>query len=235
MQTAPRKSLSSSLVETLKERMRSGELTPGDRLPTERALVADMGVSRTVVREAVARLAAEGLVEPRQGSGVFVTDQARLDAFEIGRQEMENVKDVANLLELRLAVETEMAGLAAERRSRKDVLALKSCMDVLHDLIMHHEDALEADMALHLAIATATGNQYFYRFLEFIGPKLVPPRWLIRDDRDENYRQSYLLSIHREHEAIVKAIIEGNARAARAAARNHLLAGLVKARQKESG
>ncbi|MBL7372531.1 FadR family transcriptional regulator, partial [Escherichia coli] len=65
-----RRSMAADLVDQLREKIRSGELSPGDKLPTERALVEELGISRTVVREAVARLSAEGWVEARQGSGV---------------------------------------------------------------------------------------------------------------------------------------------------------------------
>src|SRR3546814_3925482 len=100
----------------------SSDVCSSDRLPTEAEFVDVLGVSRTVIREAIARLAAAGLVEARQGKGLFVSETARYQAFQITRDEVENLSDVIELLELRLCVETEMAALAAERRSEVDVM-----------------------------------------------------------------------------------------------------------------
>jgi GntR family transcriptional regulator, transcriptional repressor for pyruvate dehydrogenase complex len=218
-----RKSLTTELVEYVRARIKSGELAPGNRLPTEKVLIGQLGVSRTVIREAVARLTAEGLVQPRQGSGVFITDSAKYQAFQITQQEMVDVGDATKLLELRLAVETETAGLAAERRTKSDIDNLKRKLNAITRLIKNGEDAVEADFELHVAIAQATGNQYFVRFMEFIGVRLVPPRSIIQSSQQESYRTRYLEKIQGEHIELVEAIISGNARGARAAARTHLL------------
>lgn len=230
-----RRSLSERLVEQVKEQIRSGELAPGDRLQTERVLGASLGVSRTVVREAVARLQAEGLLEPRHGSGVFVTSAARNQAFQISRHELENMQDVAKLLELRLAVETEMAGLAAERRGAEDIQALRNCLREFETVSARGDDAIDADRNLHLAIAAATKNQYFLRFVEFIGPRLVPPRAITENDARTMDRKRFFETVNHEHNAIVDAIIEGDPEKARLAAREHLYRNLKHAQEVSLG
>ena len=95
--------------------IRERRLAPGARLPTEQELMAAMGVSRTVVREAVAALRAEGLVTTRQGSGAFVAADASRVPFRIDPDGLSSIGDVLEVMELRLAIEVEAAALAAER------------------------------------------------------------------------------------------------------------------------
>jgi GntR family transcriptional regulator, transcriptional repressor for pyruvate dehydrogenase complex len=216
-----RRSLTADLVEQLKQRMQAGSLVPGDRLPTERVLGIELGVSRTVVREAIARLSAEGWVEARQGSGVFVVTPAP-QAFQVTATELEDLRDVMRLLELRLAVETEMAGLAAERRNQRDITELKEKCAAIATSIQAGGDGTLEDSALHATIAKTTRNHYFIRFNEFLGARLVPPRKLAVSRDQENERLKYLDKIQGEHEAIVSAISDGDVEAARAAARSHL-------------
>src|SRR5436309_5140819 len=110
---APR-SLTGELVARLTEDITSGKIARGSQLPTEQELIAATGVSRTVVREAVAALRAEGLVVTRQGVGAFVAAHARRP-FRIDVHALSSLHEVIEVLELRTAIETEAAGLAAER------------------------------------------------------------------------------------------------------------------------
>ncbi|OSZ62668.1 hypothetical protein CAP40_19600 [Sphingomonas sp. IBVSS2] len=224
-----RRSMAADLVDQLREKIRSGELSPGDKLPTERALVEDLGISRTVVREAVARLSAEGWVEARQGSGVFIKEPPQ--AFQIDPNELADLHDVLQLLELRLAVETEMAGLAAERRTEADITELEKWLEILRDASTSEDGGVKADAALHASIARAAGNQYFVRFVEFLGSKLVPRRDAAMVKRTEEKQRRYLDTIQEEHAAIVDAIRAGDPRAARSAARRHLERSLKRARR----
>src|SRR5215813_11406243 len=108
---APR-SLTDALIERLTSEITSGQLPTGARLPTEQELIAATGVSRTVVREAVAALRAEGLVTTRQGVGAFVADGR---PFRINSDELSSLREVIEIMELRTGIEIEAAGLAAER------------------------------------------------------------------------------------------------------------------------
>src|SRR5512134_254388 len=121
--------LSRRLFEQLAEQIKSGRLAPGARLPTEEALTRAAGVSRTVVREAVAALRAEGLVITRQGVGAFVSAEPQRAPFRIEPERMKSIADVLNVMELRLGVEIESAGIAAERASRTQVRAIAAALE----------------------------------------------------------------------------------------------------------
>ncbi|KAB2875677.1 MAG: FadR family transcriptional regulator, partial [Bauldia sp.] len=120
---APR-NLTSELASRLSEEIVAGKLAPGTRLPTEHELMRSFGVSRTVVREAIAALRSEGLVETRQGSGAFVAADSRRRPFRIDPEGLESVEQVLDVLELRICIEVEAAGLAAERRSTADIATI---------------------------------------------------------------------------------------------------------------
>ena len=111
----PGRNLTEEVVDRIAGEIRGGRLGPGARLPTEQELMAAMGVSRTVVREAVAALRAEGLVTTRQGAGAFVAADASRVPFRIDPDGLSSIGDVLEVMELRLAIEVEAAALAAER------------------------------------------------------------------------------------------------------------------------
>src|SRR5580700_6977591 len=113
----PPKNRSGEVVERLAAEIASGRLLPGSRLPTEQQLTAALGVSRTVVREAVAVLRAEGLVETRQGVGAFVMRDIQRRPFRIDPEGLQSIGEVVKVMELRTGVEIEAAGIAAERVS----------------------------------------------------------------------------------------------------------------------
>jgi len=221
-------SLADELFVKIEARIRSGELVPGTRLPTQKEIADSERVSRTVVREAVARLSAQGLTVSRQGSGVFVADTAQYRAFQITREELQELADVIKLLEIRLGVETEMAGLAAARRTTADIGAIQ---EALHDMVELEADAAaaaQADRAFHLAIARATQNDYYVRFTEFLGLRLVPPRNLYLRNQPESAQAAYGVKVHAEHQAIVDAIVRMDSVRAREVARHHMQESLTR-------
>jgi GntR family transcriptional repressor for pyruvate dehydrogenase complex len=221
-------SLADELCAKIEARIRSGELVPGTRLPTQKQIADSEKVSRTVVREAVARLTAHGLTVSRQGSGVFVADTAQYRAFQITPEELNELADVIKLLEIRLGVETEMAGLAAARRTTADIGAIQ---EALQDMVEQEHDpvaAAKADRAFHLAIARATQNDYYVRFAEFLGLRLVPPRNLYLRDQPQSAQVAYSAKVHAEHQAIVEAIVRMDTVRAREAARHHMQESLTR-------
>ncbi len=217
--TAPR-SLTAELVTRLAADITSGKLAPGSQLPTEQEMIAATGVSRTVVREAVAALRAEGLVVTRQGVGAFVAAHARRP-FRIDVHALSSLHEVMEVLELRTAIEIESAGLAAERASPAQVKAIAECLDAVDTAIKRGEDAVDQDFALHCAIADATGNPQFRRFLEHLG-RLVIPRQTIRGGPGMPKRV-YGETFQNEHHDIVQAIRAGAVTQARTAMRRHLV------------
>src|SRR5205085_9678389 len=111
------RSLAHHVVDALVGRIREGTLIPGEKLPTEAAIMEEFGVSRTVVREAISRLQAAGAVETRHGVGTFVMGLGAGSTFRITPEQVGTLQDVIAVLDLPIAVETERAAPAALRRT----------------------------------------------------------------------------------------------------------------------
>jgi DNA-binding FadR family transcriptional regulator len=199
----------------------SGRWEPGAQLPTQKELAEEDQVSVTVVREAIARLVAQGLAVARQGSGVFVAEGARYQAFQVTPLELAELEDVLKLLELRMAIESEMASLAAGRRSYEDLAAMRECLQRM-DQSETVAQSVEADTDFHKAIAAATKNEYFQRFLDFLGVRLVPPRSLYLRDQSSEAHEQYARTIAADHRAIFDAIADQDPVRARSEARRHM-------------
>jgi GntR family transcriptional regulator, transcriptional repressor for pyruvate dehydrogenase complex len=213
-------SLAHALVERLSAEILSGRLAPGARLPTEQDMIATTGVSRTVVREAIAALRAEGLVITRQGAGAFVAEGSRRP-FRIDPGDLGSLAEVMAVMELRTGIEVEAAGLAAERASAADLREISAAHTAIGHAIERGESAIDQDFAFHRSIAEATRNPQFPRFLEYLG-RFIIPRQTIRVASDAAERLAYLRTIQKEHLAILKAIRAKSVRKARAAMHSHL-------------
>ena len=225
--TRPR-TLASELVAALSDRIRRGHrgaLAPGHKLPTEAALMAEFGVSRTVVREALSHLQAARLVDTRHGVGTFVAaadDPALQPAFRIGPEQLATLQDVVAVLELRIGVETEAAGLAAQRRGEDNLRVMRQALAEFAAAIDAGSDAVAVDYGLHLEIAKATQNSHFAELLSTLGSRIIPRARLDPAQALSPERLAYLKRVHSEHESIVDAIAARDADAARAAMRTHL-------------
>ncbi|HTZ81460.1 MAG TPA: FCD domain-containing protein [Stellaceae bacterium] len=222
----PVQSRARELIERLTEEIAGRRLLPGARLPTEQQMMAAFGVSRTVVREAVAALRAEGLVETRQGLGAFVSRDVQRRPFRIDPGEVRELADLLNVMELRTAVETEAAGIAAERATAKARAGVARSLAGFDAALKRGEAAVDEDFAFHKSIAEATGNPQFPRFLEFLG-RFIIPRQTVRfaARRAENF-DAYLAQIQAEHRRIYEAIRAADGAAAREAMRGHLMGSL---------
>ena len=216
---APR-SLTHTLIERLTSEITSGKLPSGARLPTEQELIAATGVSRTVVREAVAALRAEGLVVTRQGVGAFVADG---QPFRIHGEDLHSLREIIQVMELRTGIEVEAAGLAAERASAGDVARIGQAYRAIEQALRRGDSAVDQDFAFHCRIAEATGNPQFVRFLQYLGRFIIPRQTVRVTLGSPKERQAYLQRIQKEHEAIMRAIRAHAVQAARAAMQRHLL------------
>jgi DNA-binding FadR family transcriptional regulator len=214
--SAPR-SLTRELIERISADIASGKLGPGDRLPTEQEMIAATGVSRTVVREAVAALRAEGLVTTRQGVGAFVSANARRP-FRIDFEKLSTLKEVVQVVELRTGLEIEAAGLAAERASAAEQRKISAAYEAIDAAIRRGETAIDEDFAFHCSIAAATENPQYLRFLQYLGRFIIPRQTVQIADR-----RAYLARIQAEHRDIVSAIKARGVTQARGAMRRHLL------------
>jgi DNA-binding FadR family transcriptional regulator len=216
---APR-GLTAELVSRLTADITSGKLPPGSRLPTEQEMIAATGVSRTVIREAVAALRADQLVITRQGVGAFVAEQVRRP-FRVEFDERSSLQEVLNVMELRTGIEIEAAGLAAERAAPAQVKKITERFEAIAAAIGRGETAVAEDFAFHCEIADATGNPQFKRFLEYLG-RFVIPRQTVWGNSQPLLRQSHLLTFQREHKQILDAIRAGSVAKARTAMQRHL-------------
>jgi GntR family transcriptional repressor for pyruvate dehydrogenase complex len=218
---SPPRNLTRELVDRLSVEIIGGKLKPGSRLPTEQEMMSAMGVSRTVVREAVSALRSEGLVVTRQGVGAFVASDVDKRPFRIDPNGLGTIDEVLNVVELRMGVEIESAGLAAERGSAAQIKQIGGALAALDKAFARGDNAIDEDVAFHRAIARATGNPQFIRFLEFLG-RFVIPRRSIQVAADQRDQRAYHATIQDEHRTIFAGIEKRDGSAARAAMRRHL-------------
>lgn len=214
--------LVSGVVDSLAAGIRQGQLKAGDKLPTEAEIMARFDVSRTVVREAISRLQASGLVETRHGIGTFVLEPPQPGNFRIAQEDLATVADVIALLELRISLETEAAGLAAQRRSETHLEAMAAALRAFQDSIANDSTAVPSDFQFHMEVARATGNRHFADLMTYLGTMIIPRTRINTPDQAPEGRLSYLQRVHGEHESIFNAIRNQDAEAARAAMRTHL-------------
>jgi DNA-binding FadR family transcriptional regulator len=222
MSTPLRRNLTQQMVAQLSARIRRGRLKPGDKLPTESELVAEFGVSRTVVREAMSRLQAAGLVETHHGIGTFVLQSSSPNAFRIDPAELATVKDVLGVMELRIGLESETAALAAARRTPEQLAAMRRALQDMNANIEQSGDTVSPDFRFHMQVAIAAGNRHYSDLMTSLGPTIIPRTRLNTARFAQQSHPSYLKGVNREHEAIYEAIAKGDPEAARAAMRNHL-------------
>lgn len=202
-------------------KIRDGALRPGDKLPTESEIMQAFGVSRTVVREALSRLQAAGLVETHHGIGTFVLQPRASGMFSLDASDIATSVDVLAVLELRISLETESAGLAATRRTDEQLLAMRQALDDFERNVAVAGDTVAPDFRFHLQIAQATGNPYFADIMSHLGTTIIP-RTRISAISNHDRRGEYLSRVNREHEEIYAAIARGDSESARAAMRIHL-------------
>jgi GntR family transcriptional regulator, transcriptional repressor for pyruvate dehydrogenase complex len=215
------RSLAHDLVDALGERIRTGVYPVGARLPTEAEIIDEFGVSRTVVRDAISRLQTTGQVITRHGIGSFVQKQSAEAGFKVHPEQLITLREIVAVLELRIGLETEAAALAAIRRSDENLAKMQAALDRFHQAIELGGDAVEADYAFHNELARATQNVHFAQLFESLGSGQIP-RAKLPATALSTQRQSYLRTIHQEHESILSAIINQDSESARAAMRIHL-------------
>lgn len=213
--------LTEQVTTVLREEITSGARALGEALPSEQAMSEAFGVSRTVMREAISRLKAEGLVITRQGLGVFVAANKSSWPFRF-EGSAESPISLLKVVELRMGVEVEAAGLAAERRGKQDLREMKAALDEMSRAIEDNdlERGVQADFSFHRAVCKGTQNENFLGFFEFISGFLQDAIHLSRYRSSRTKSQEY--AVQTEHEAIYAAIAASDAEQARAAARKHI-------------
>lgn len=227
--------LSERVASALRQQVLRGEIPPGQKLPTESRMSDIFGVSRTVVREAIATLAADGLVEPRQGAGVFVKDHPTLAFGSISLDVGNKISHALNVIEVRMGLEIESAGLAALRRNAAQEAQIQEAFFEFDRLLERGEATGKSDFAFHRAIAAATNNPYYVEVLDALGMRAIPCDVASPWGTDSVLSREYQESLQREHLAILRAISASDPEAARAAMRAHLTASQERYRVRLSG
>ncbi|WP_146159341.1 FadR/GntR family transcriptional regulator [Allonocardiopsis opalescens] len=204
-------------MRNLLRRIQDGTLKTGDRLPNERDLAVEFGVSRPMVREAISHLAGRGVVSPRGGSGSTVTAVAPERAQEaLYLYLRDNRLDYRSIHEVRELIETHAAGVAASRATAADIDALRQSMSTLRDSADRLTAAAEADAAFHTVITRVTGNRVIELIFSSLHTSLVDVR------RHNLALPSAYKEAVRSHQAILDAITEGDETGARVAMSAHL-------------
>jgi GntR family transcriptional regulator, transcriptional repressor for pyruvate dehydrogenase complex len=212
-------SLVDRVAEVISDEITSGRLSPGDRLPSEVQLVEQLGVSRTVVREAVSRLRNAGLVEPRQGAGVFVLTP-RMKPLDLSSEAQQTKASVLQVVEVRRAMEGEAAALAATRATPEAIRRIRAALEAIDDDVRAGGDGVDADLAFHQCVVDSTGNPVLAETLRYIGSLMRSGMRVTR--ANEARRADFTAQVRREHQLMLEAIEGGDPEAARAAARQHM-------------
>lgn len=231
MRTRRPRGLVGEVVENLATSIREGHLQPGEKLPTEAEIMTKFDVSRTVVRESLSKLQASGLVETRHGIGTFVLPPQETGNFRITAENFATVADVIAVLELRISLETEAAGLAAQRRTPENLQAMESALQAFQDSISLDSDAVPPDFQFHMEVARSTGNRHFADLMTYLGTMIIPRTRVNTAHSAPEGRLNYLQRVNGEHESIYNAIRDQDAEAARAAMRTHLSNSLERLRR----
>ncbi len=214
--------LSETVSKTIEKWILDGVMAPGVKLPTEKTLSAEFGVSRAVVREAISRLKAEGYVSSRQGAGAFVEARPGQSSFRLADAlDPAGPAATAHIFELRYIVETAAAALAARRRTTQNLARMREPLMRMRRAVAEQTDGTQADDDFHVAIAAATNNPALLRFIRFVGHQFFAsrvPTWSA-----EGHAAGRAEAAQAEHEHMFDAIAAGDGCAAREAARIHMV------------
>lgn len=222
----PSQNLTERVAAALGEEITGGRYAVGDALQSEAEMAKGFGVSRTVMREAVSRLKADGLVTSKQGAGIFVTATQRQISFHLDSVSGMELEKILPIVELRQGFEVEAAGLAALRATGEDLAAIREELERMGEALERHDrDAgVRADVEFHLNICKATHNPYYPQIFETFRSFLLENISVSRENsarRDPSCTQGTAPS-HREHLALFAAIESGDDNAARIRAREHI-------------
>ncbi len=211
-------SLASRVAALLRRKIR--DLAPGTRLPSEKAMATHFGVSRTVTRESIALLRADGLLETRKGSGTYLLDQMVADDTASNRLTDGSIQALLNLIEVRRSFEAETARLAAIRRSPGQLAEIQHSLRRLAEAVAVGADGVDEDARFHRSIAAATGNTYWVRFSDMFAHQI---HTAVTVTRANDRRENLVRRVMREHQKIHDAIAAGDAAAAQEAAAEHMV------------
>lgn len=214
MAVQKRTRLSAHIVQKIMHDIDYGKYKSGEKLPSEYELIEKFGVSRTVIREVIANLRANGMIETKQGKGAFVLPRIESEHFQLRHTGVPVSDELNYILDLRIAIEAETALMAAKYRTEDDLISIKLAIDEMKSLIYKEKVSRQADRNFHHAIAIASKNPHFLELLRYLESRF--------DSQDQIVPNERKIQAIKEHEQICHAIELGDPDAARAAMRLHL-------------
>jgi GntR family transcriptional regulator, transcriptional repressor for pyruvate dehydrogenase complex len=210
--------LRDQVADMLLEMISSGEYEAGDRLPPERILVEQLGVSRTVVREALNLLETRGLIRVEHGRGAVVSANGAHAVHKnlefLLRMQPSTLWE---LMEMRKALEVEVAGLAAERATTEDIATMRATLDKMRGKIHVPEGYVDADVGFHNLLARSARNRVFLMMMEPIADLLLASRQMT-GSKEANAKRAL-----RAHEAILTRVEAKDVEGARREMRKHMM------------
>lgn len=209
------------LYEQVASQIRSliaaGNISEGNRLPAEKELARQLGVSRPTVREAMIALEIAGIVEVRTGSGIYVSRPVTSKPVPL-----DSGPGPFELLRARLLIEGEIASDVAVRATPEDILEITRCAEQMEDLIATGQNGAKADQAFHIRIAAATGNSVLAGLVDTLWGDMFNTMFNKLREHAEHTLEAQARNL-KDHRAIVDAIATRDPLAARTAMRQHLL------------
>jgi GntR family transcriptional regulator, transcriptional repressor for pyruvate dehydrogenase complex len=206
------------VASSLSREIAQGRLKPGDQLPTEQTLATTFGVSRNVVREAIARLRSEGRVWSRQGQGAFVSESTSASVLKIEHDDSQPVDAFIALFQFRSIFEVQGAALAARLRTGADLERMREAVEEMACAIYGSVAWLNGDVEFHQAIARATHNTYVMQVAAFVSERVRESILAVGEHRSDDMAQV----TEREHRRILAAIEVQDETGAQQAMQTHL-------------
>ena len=220
-----RRALPDELATIIISRIEAGEYKLGDVLPSEKAMADMYQVSRTVVREALARLKYEGVIRSKRGSGPVISGTVPLKGFEL-HLNMENKESLTEYYEFRLILEGEAAALAAVRHTPEDAALFRSYLDQMSRAIEESTSGADPDFRFHQLIADSSRNGYVRNLTKNLSAKLWIRVYNARGLSNQVRERAQL--VLEEHNAIFEAIASRDPQSARAAVQRHIYCSSVR-------
>ena len=214
--------LPSRVAAAIATEIMEGRLPHGARLPTEQLLATKFGVSRSVVREAIARLRSDGMVRSRQGVGAFVVRDQDTATLRIDADLMSDRLVFRNVFELRALLEIRAAGLAAVRGDDRQLQAVSEAMARMRNATNWLVEGVPADLDFHRVVADASGNPYMAMMVGFLSGKMRESIMFMRENQSDVAGKMVATNIA-EHSAIHDAIVARDPHGAVAAMRTHIM------------
>lgn len=206
------------IIDQIRSLISSGELKPGDKLPPERKLAEQFGVSRGPVRDAIQKLEFYGILktQPQSGTVVAGIGISAIEGLITDVLQLEPT-DFSSLVEMRVILEVNAARYAAQRRTADDIIAIQKALAAYEEQIAKESPAVEEDLLFHLKIAEASKNRALKSFMLIITPDIVKNFIELKVCSDVRFKRTV-----EEHRQIIEYIINQDVDAAGEAMRLHL-------------